>query len=185
MSEELLVVPGDALGVLEEYVPAGGAYVIDGFVRASVLGLARRRADVHEVSVDRIKRVSMPGVGDSVYAIVDGLRESICYLQIYLNESRGHVYAPFFRGILHSFEVSSERLGSLREVFGYGDIVRARVLSSKPPFLLSTRGFDYGVVLAHCPRCMGFLRKKGLGLYCPRCRKNFRKRKVSRLYMLK
>jgi len=180
------VVPGDEVGVIEEFVPAAGTYARDGFVRAKAVGFVRVDALKHEASVAQAREVPLPRLGDVVHAVVTGLRDSVVYLDVFYNETRNAHYAVPFRAILHISEASNERLRSTYEVFGYGDVVRATVISRKPPYMLSTRGPEYGLVLAHCPRCMAPLRKRGLWLYCPSCRKTFKRKKIaSRHYLLR
>ena len=180
-----IVLPGEELGVIEEFIPLRNTYVTNGVIRAKVVGALQADVLRHEVGVDEARRAILPREGDVVYAIVSGFRDVVCYLDIYYNESRNLVYAPPYRGVLHVSEISSSRVRSVIEVFGYGDVVRARVISGKPPFLLSTKGFEFGVVYAKCPRCMNILRKRGLWLYCSNCRRVYRRRKISRLYMVK
>jgi len=183
--EERFVVPGDEVGVIEEFVPATGTYVRDGFVRAKTVGALKVDALKHEISIAQAREVPLPRFGDVVYAVVTGLRDSVVYLDVFYNETRNATYAVPFRAILHISEASNERLRSTYEVFGYGDVVRAVVISRKPPYMLSTRGTELGIVLARCPRCMTPLRKRGLWLYCPTCRKTHKRRKVaSRHYLL-
>ena len=185
MVEERFVVPGDEVGVIEEFVPATGTYVRDGFVRAKTVGALKVDALKHEISIAQAREVPLPRFGDVVYAVVTGLRDSVVYLDVFYNETRNATYAVPFRAILHISEASNERLRSTYEVFGYGDVVRAVVISRKPPYMLSTRGTELGIVLARCPRCMTPLRKRGLWLYCPTCRKTHKRRKVaSRHYLL-
>jgi exosome complex component CSL4 len=180
------VVPGDEIGVVEEYLPSAGAYVHDGFVRAKAVGFVKADASKHEAAVVQARDVPLPRLGDVVYAVVTGVRDAVVYLDIFYNETRKVSYAVPFRGILHISEASNERLRSTYEVFGYGDIVRANVISRKPPYMLSTKGPEFGLVLVRCPRCMTPLRRRGLWLYCPVCRKTHKRKKIaSRHYLLK
>ena len=180
-----VVVPGEELGVIEEYVPLSNTYVEDGVIRAKVVGELRADALRHEVEVLEARRASLPREGETVYAVVTGMRDVIGYLDIFYNEDTGSEYVPPYRGVIHISEISSSRVRSISEIFGYGDVVRARVISSKPPFLLSTKGFEYGIVFARCPRCTTPLKKRGLWLYCYACKKVYRRRKVSRLYLVR
>lgn len=178
-----LVVPGDELGVIEEYAPACNVYVDElGVLRARVVGRPSLNAKRHEAGVVQVREVLIPRQGDAVQAVVAAMRDAVVHLDIIYNKTRGVHYAVPFRGVLHISEVSDERVESMYSVFGYGDVVMAKVISSKPPYQLSTRGLDFGVVLARCPRCMTPLKKVGLWLRCPNCRKNFRRKKVSRHY---
>jgi len=181
----LFVVPGDALGVIEEYAPSLNTYERDGVVRAKVAGLAELDAVKHEARVIEGRRVPLPRPGDVVHAVVTGLRDAVVYVDVFYNETAKAYYPIPFRGVVHVSEVSSERVGSLYEVFGYGDVVRARVLSRGPPYMLTTKGPEFGLLLTRCPKCMVPLRRGGLWLRCPACGKRYKRRKVSRYYLLR
>lgn len=186
MVEGGFVVPGDEIGVIEEYVPSTGVYVHSGFVRAKSVGIVKTDASKHEAAVIQARDVLLPRFGDVVYAVVTGVRDAVVYLDIFYNETRNASYAVPFRGVLHVSEASNERLRSTYEVFGYGDVVRANVISRKPPYMLSTRGPEFGLVLVRCPRCMTPLRRRGLWLYCPVCKRTHKRKKVaSRYYLLR
>lgn len=186
VAEKAFVVPGDEIGVIEEYVPSANTYVHDGVIRAKAVGTAKVDVARHEAAVMRAREVPVPRLGDIVQAVVTGIRDAVVYLDIFYNETLNVHYPVLFRAILYIAEVSNERLRSVYEIFGYGDVVRARVISRKPPYMLSTRGAEFGLVLARCPRCMAPLRKRGLWLYCPSCRRTYKRRKVaSRHYLLK
>lgn len=185
MIEENFVVPGDMLGVIEEFIPSDNAYVHSGDVRAKIVGRPSVDINKHEAGVTRAKEVPVPREGDVVQAVVTLVRDAVVHVDIFYNETKKTSYAIPFRGVIHISEASNEGLRSFYGVFGYGDVVRAKVLTGKPPYMLSTRGPDYGLIVARCPRCMALLKKKGLWLYCSNCRKTFRKRKVSRLYMMR
>jgi len=182
---EYFAVPGDALGVIEEYVPLRNAYERDGVIRTKVVGWAKADPLKHEVAVVEARPVAVPRGGDVVHAVVALLREAVAYVDIFYNETRNALYPVPFRGVLHVSEVSNERLRGLGEAFGYGDVIRARVLSERPPYHLSTKGGEFGLILARCPRCLSPLRKRGLWLYCQNCRRVYRRRKISRHYALK
>lgn len=185
MSEASFKVPGDELGVIEEFFPARNAYEQDGVVRAKVVGWARLDLLKHEASVSEARKARLPRSGDVVHAVVSGVRDAVANVEIVYNETRGAFYPIPFRGIVHISEASNERLKSLNEVYGYGDVIRAKVLSQKPPYQLSTKGADFGVIMTRCPKCTTPLRKRGLWLYCPICKKTYKKKKISKHYSLK
>ena len=185
MSEESFKVPGDDLGVIEEFVPIRNAYEREGVVRAKVAGWAKLDPVKHEASVAEARRVRLPKSGDVVHAVVSGIRDAIIYVEIVYNETEGAFYPIPFRGVMHISEASNERLRSLNEAFGYGDVIRAKVLSQKPPYQLSTKGAEFGVIMTRCPKCTTPLRKRGLWLYCPVCKRTYKKRKISKFYSLR
>lgn len=184
MVDREFVVPGDELGVLEEYLPTLNSYVHGWVVRAKVVGRVHADTFKHEVQVHRVKDPPVLEENDVVQAMVVGLRDTVAFLDIFYNEGKRRLYVPPYRGALHISEVGL-KLRNIYELLGYGDVVRARVVSGKPPFSLSVRGASYGLIFARCPKCLNPLKKRGLWLYCGNCRKIFKRKKVSREYLVR
>ncbi|MEM1508527.1 MAG: exosome complex RNA-binding protein Csl4 [Thermofilaceae archaeon] len=184
MVNKEFVVPGDELGVLEEYLPTLNSYTHEWIVRAKVAGYVHVNVFKHEVQVRRVKDPSVLEENDVIQAMVVGLRDMVAFLDIFYNESKERLHIPPYRGSLHISEVGL-KIRNIYELLGYGDIVRARVISGKPPFSLSVRGAHYGLIFARCPKCLTSLKKRGLWLYCTNCRKIFKRKKVSKGYVVR
>ncbi|PLJ77751.1 exosome complex RNA-binding protein Csl4 [Infirmifilum sp. NZ] len=187
MSSGDVVVPGDILGVEEEYLAGSGVYLgEDGYLKSKLLGRVHMDQLHHLIEVKPSKESPLPlRTGDVVYATVDLIRDPVAYLKIFYVENRGSEIYPPVSGVLTISNVSTSRVKTLYEVIGYGDVLRARVDEpGGPPYLLSIKGREFGVIIARCPKCLTPLRLRGLHLVCPSCRSRA-KRKVSSKYVLR
>jgi len=183
---EEVSVPGEILGVIEEFVPRENVYVIDGFIKSLVLGIPSYNLKEHIVSVRPLKenKPLVPKFNDIVYSQVVRIKENAAFTSIFEIEGRGCLQVPF-TGILHISQISSTYVKSIYDAVRIGDVIRAKVVSRKgPPFHISTRGKDMGVVYALCPLCVKPLKRRGVHLLCPSC-KRVSKRKLSELYALR
>jgi len=181
-----VLVPGEVIGVIEEFIPRENVYVTDGFIKSLVLGIPLYDIKEHVVSVKPVKgnKPLIPRLNDIVYSQVTRIKESTAFTSIFEIEGKGCLQVPF-TGILHISQISSSYVKSIYDVIRIGDVIRARVVSKRgPPFHISTRGKDMGVVYALCPLCVRPLKRRGVHLLCPSCRR-VSKRKLSELYALK
>lgn len=181
------VYPGDPLCMIEEYAPGDGTYVDEkGVVRAAVVGVVRVDNAARRISVEPASRKPrMPRKGRSVYAYVYGVpREDLALARIFADE-RMIPYNGFFNGVIHISQASDKMLKSIYDAVKPGDVVKATVLSPQPPFMLSLKRPQDGVVLAYCSRCGAPLyRVPGQPqLVCLRCG-NVEQRKTSPNYIL-
>ena len=180
-----LVVPGEEICIVEEFLPVNGAYDDgNGNVRSAYIGAPEYDVNNHLVSVKKlIERPRLPTVDDNVLALVIDVKDNVGTCKIFEIEGYGRLNV-LFTGKLHVTQVSTMYIKSLYDVIRNGDIIRARVLNSNPPYLLSIKGREYGVIRALCSQCLSPLLLKGFTLYCPRCRRE-EKRKVAFKYYIK
>ena len=184
MNKEI-VVPGEKLAVIEEYLPRENVYINIDHILSKIVGVLYRNNDRKEISVYRLKELSLPKVGDVVYGVVTSIRDPIAYIDIFYIENKNKIFLDPFDSFLHANNISSMYVRSLYDAIGYGDIIRAYIIDgATPPYELSTRGREFGVVFARCPLCMRPLKRKGYELFCSKCKKKF-KRKISTYYLLK
>ncbi len=175
MKKERFIVPGERVGVIEEYIPGKGTYVKDGVIRSAITGsvtLVGRIASIYQA----VQGPTLPRVGSTVFGQVVSCSASTCTIKIIIT-GRSRLARPF-TGILHISSVSSKFLHNVAEAFKVGDIVRAKVVSLKNNVIhLSTVGRMLGVILAFCSQCGKPLRR-GKALQCPACG-NVEKRKIA------
>ena len=182
---EVPVIPGEILGVIEEFVPGKNVYVDEqnGTLRSKIRGKAIKNFTLHVVSVVSDKQVPLLKEGDIVYGFIDGVKDVIAFVKIFYIENRKRVLLRPLTGIIHVQNVSSDRVRTIYNAYSYGDIIRFKVAEEGgPPYVLSTIGREFGVILARCPQCMGILKKKGYSLFCPKCKVRVKK-KVSLRYL--
>ncbi len=183
--EGTLVIPGDYLGVIEEYLPGEGVIEENGELYATRAGRVRINEDRMEISVEPVTDTPpLPKVGDVVIGKVIEVKPQAAIIQLSKIEGR-HGYREIATSKLAGIHISQVREGyveDMRKEFKIGDIIRARVITDeKSPIQLTTRSPDLGVVYALCTRCRSPLVRRGSQLICPKCG-NVETRKISNLY---
>jgi len=164
-----LVVPGERLGVIEEFIPDSGTYVKDGVIYSKIVGralldLLNKRVSVYPlVSGELVPKVSSVVVGQIGNAQSDNV-----LVRIFKLENKR--LSGEFSGILHVSDVSDRYIDQMSDVCKPGDIVRAKVISGKNRiFHLSTNDKNLGIVYAFCSRCGNLLEPQRYELHCPKC----------------
>lgn len=172
-----LVLPGERLGVIEEFTPDTGTFVDNGVIYAMVVGralrdLATRRVSVyplaHEIRVPRLESVVVGQVANT-----QSENATVRIFQI-----GDKLLSGVFSGVLHISDVHIRYVDSMFDVCKTGDVIRARVISIKNQiYHLSTKDKDLGVIYAFCSKCGKTLESKRQDMYCPKCG-NIEKRKI-------
>jgi len=190
-SEERLVLPGEALGVIEEYNPGPGTYVDHhGVIRASISGVLRLDRSSRTLLVTPKTRAfaSLPQYGDVVLGVITNIRPDLVVVEIHakvsLSPSGPRILSEFkgrLTGAIPISHVAEERIKDVHDYFRVGDIILARTLNSANPYTLTTKEPPLGVVYAECARCGAPLKPlSNKAMKCPVCG-NVESRKVSAL----
>ena len=175
------VVPGDRLGVIEEFSPGSGTYVESGTIHSKITGctlldLLNKKISVYPL----VHAIGIPRIGSVVTGQILGVKSKTATLRILKLEKRP--LSGSFTGFLHIAEASPGYVETMYEVCKPGDILRAKVISDvNRTFYLSTEERDLGVIYAFCSRCGDMLLLKKGDMKCPRCG-HFEKRKVASDY---
>ncbi|MCD6373492.1 MAG: exosome complex RNA-binding protein Csl4 [Thermococcus sp.] len=180
-----LVLPGDYLGVIEEYFPGDSVKEENGELYAIRAGRVRIDPQRMEISVEPVTDVPpLPQVGDIVIGKIVEVRGQSAIVQLIKIEGRKddrEIATSKLAGI-HVSQVKDGYVENLSKEFKIGDVIRARVIANeKSPIQLSTKGPELGVIYALCSRCRTPLIKRGNQLICPKCG-NVETRKLSTLY---
>ncbi|MDK2783291.1 RNA-binding protein [Thermococcus sp. 101 C5] len=180
-----IVLPGDYLGVIEEFLPGEGIIEEDGELYAARAGRVRINSEKVEISVEPLTDTPpLPQVGDVVIARVIEVKPQAAIVQLLRIEGRKG-YREIATSKLAGIHISQVRDGyveSMSNEFKIGDIVRARVLTNeKSPIQLTTKAPDLGVVYALCSSCRRPLVRRGNVLICPNCGRT-ETRKLSTYY---
>jgi exosome complex component CSL4 len=175
------VVPGDRLGVIEEFTLGPGTYEQNGTIYSLTTGRALMDLLNKQVSVfPKVHVSNVPHVGSAVVGQVSDVQSKQATLRIFQVSDR--LLTGFFSGLLHISDVSQRYVESMYEICKAGDIVRARVISEKNRvFHLTTNDKDLGVVYAFCSRCGQELAQKRFVMRCPDCG-NSERRKTAQDY---
>jgi len=179
-----LVLPGEEIAVIEEFIGKNNTYIAEGRVLSKIIGLVDYDLEDRIAIVNPLKRLSLPQKDDIVYAIVTRVKDIAASLEIFYIENYNRYFYPSLSATLHVMNVSTSYVKVLYDVLGYGDIVRAKILVGKtPPYVLSLKGREFGVIYSNCPYCMTPLKKRSFTLFCPRCKRTT-KRKISMTHYL-
>lgn len=164
-----LVVPGERLGVIEEYVPDAGTFVKDGVIYSKVVGRSMLDLATRRVSVcPEGRSLLVPQVGSTVIGQVTGAQPENANVRIL--EVDGKQLSGVFIGVLHISDVHLRYVDSMSEVCKAGDIIRAKVISDKnQAYHLSTKDKDLGVIYGFCSNCGTTLESRRQGMSCPKC----------------
>ncbi len=173
-----LVLPGERLGVIEEFIPDSGTYVKDGVIYSKIVGrslmdLLNKRVSVYPV----VEGVQVPKVGTVITGQIGNAQSDNVLVRIFRIGDRN--LSGNFGGILHVSDVSDRYVTAMSDVVKPGDIVRAKVISSKNQiFHLSTNDKNLGITYAFCSRDGTLLEQQHYDLKCPKCG-NIERRKVA------
>jgi exosome complex component CSL4 len=176
-----LVVPGDKIGVIEEYVPSEGTYEESGTIFSSRIGVILIDKAEKKVKVfRRLNKPIPPNNGDIVIGKIVSVHKQVA--EVSIARIRSQNLTSSASGLIHISQVSDEYTDSLDSVFRPGDVVRARIVNaSHLPYQLSTAGSTLGVLYTLCSRCGNPLVLTGSRLSCPACY-NVEGRKLSLNY---
>ncbi len=173
-----LVVPGERLGVIEEFIPDSGTYVKDGVIYSKIVGrelldLLNKRVSVYPLTEGAV----VPKVGTVIIGQIGNAQSDNVLVKIYKIGKKK--LSGEFGGILHISDVSDRYVDSMNDVCKPGDIVRAKVISEKNRvFHLSTNDKNLGMLYAFCSRCGTLLEPQRFELRCPKCG-NIERRKMA------
>jgi exosome complex component CSL4 len=163
-----LVLPGERLGVIEEFIPDAGTYVKDGIIFSKVVGrslmdLQTRRVSVYPV----VSGVVVPKIGTIVIGQIGNAQSDNVLVKIFRIGKKK--LSGNFGGILHVSDVSDRYVDQISDVCKPGDIIRGKVISDKNQiFHLTMNDKGLGVLYGFCSRCGILLEQNGYDLKCPK-----------------
>ncbi len=163
------VYPGEQLGVIEEFLAGAGTYIENGAIYSSGTGRLSLDLSRKEISVRTQTHLPrMPKVGSVVIGPVVSASEKTATIRIeQLDDKKLDI--PF-SGIMHVSDVSRTYVKNLTDALKVGDVVRAKVISTKNrEFHLAIREDMLGVVKAICVICGQTPTQQRNGLRCPNC----------------
>ena len=174
-----LVLPGERLGVIEEFIPDAGTYVKDGVIYSKIVGRAlmdmlNRRVSVYPV----LDGAVVPKVGTIVIGQVGNAQSDNVLVRI-LQVGKKKKNTGVFSGILHVSDVSDRYIDSISDACKPGDIIRAKVISEKNQiYHLNTADKNLGVLYGFCSICGNLLEQRRQDMHCPKCG-NIERRKTA------
>jgi exosome complex component CSL4 len=174
------VLPGDKLGVIEQYLPGVGTYEKEGTIYAHFTGNARMDLKNKRVTVVPTTRVALlPKEGTTVIASVNHATDKMATLDIWKINERT-LQKPF-TAMLHISSSSPRYERNMADVCKAGDIIRARVIEINRIPQVTTAGRGLGVIKAFCSKCGAVLEFKNRRLQCASCG-NLERRRLAEDY---
>ena len=164
-----LVLPGERLGVIEEFIPDSGTYSKDGVIYSKTIGrtltdMLNRRVSVYPLVTEAV----VPKVGTKVVGQVGNAQSDNVLVRIFRIGPKK--LSGVFTGILHVSDANDRYTDSINDVCRPGDIIRAKVISEKNQiFHLSTAERELGVLYGFCSLCGGMLEPKRNEMLCIKC----------------
>jgi len=164
-----LVVPGERLGVIEEFIPDVGTYVKNGTIYSRVIGrtlvdLVHKRVSIHQLA----HGANVPKVGSTVLGQVSRAQSETAGVRIFEVDNKR--VSGIFSGTLHVSDVRLRFVDSMFDICKPGDIIKAKVISEKNrTYHLSTKDRNLGVVYANCSRCGAVLEPRQQTMHCRKC----------------
>lgn len=181
VKKELLILPGDEIGVIEEFSSGDGAFEDNGVIRSHALGDIRLdlQKKVAEVS-PRTRRPPFPREGSEVLAEVGEVKRPMATLDMFRIDNQ--LTGALFTGVLHFSSMNREYARHMSLAVREGDVVKAKVINTKNWVTqVSINEPKYGVVYALCSKCGELLELRRTRLVCPSCGR-VERRKVSESY---
>lgn len=176
------VLPGERLGVIEEYIPGKGTFQDeDDVIYASITGIVRINMKERKIHIESSTREPVyPQRNDIVLGEVQHVSKKSAIINIF---QIGDASCPItFSGFLFIKNAAGGYIDQMRDLFAPGDLVIARVQQQTDGIArLSTIGTRFGVFQASCTRCGEALHVRGRQLECFDCG-NLERRKIARKY---
>lgn len=179
------VLPGDVLGVTEEFVPSEWTYEEEGKIKSLIVGNVSIDQKNKKISI--IPKIGTPPsleVGKVVLGEISEVRGQRVSVKIDKIKDDSRDLVTSFMGGIHISQAQKGYLSKLTEAFRIGDLVEARVTKvlGLDNVDLTTTGDELGVLKAMCTRCRHFMVKTDQNeVYCENCEKKER-RKLSSHY---
>lgn len=173
------VFPGEEIAEEEEYVAAEGTYVKDGKIYASAFG------ELQLNDADLIASVKTPNPvvnlknGDIVYARIDDVRKTMASATALFMEGSERCISSSTVGTIHVSKITPDYCADVSQCLRKMDLVRSKVIGTKPSLQLTTKDPHLGVIRALCPECKKEMKVKNGGLVCPKCRRQPAPRKLA------
>ena len=167
------VLPGDALGVTEEFVPSEWTYEDDGSIRSLIAGTVSLDNKNKKISI--VPKTSSPSIlksGVVVFGQVSDVRgqRALIKLDSIKDNNRGLVTS--FSGGIHISQAQKGYVAKLTYEFRIGDLIEARVtkIIGVDNVDLTTAEDELGVLKAMCTKCRHYMKQVSKNeVKCPNC----------------
>ncbi|WP_409200175.1 exosome complex RNA-binding protein Csl4 [Methanobrevibacter sp. DSM 116169] len=178
------VMPGDFLGIIEQFLPGDGTYDDEGNIKSNIIG----NVSIENKKISVIAKTDEPSIlkiNDKIYAQVSDLRGQRALININNIKDIDRQLALPYLGAIHISQVKKGYLEKLTDAFRIGDIIEAEVVKITGDSVdLNTFDGECGVVKAMCTRCRSYMKTtpQENELECENCGKKER-REISNNYV--
>lgn len=180
--------PGENLGIVEQFLPGKGTYSEDGHIKSSILGTVDINPKMKLISIKpKSGEPALLEIGDRIYGQITDVKSQRVNVDIDQKINTSRQLALPYMGSIHISKSREGYLDKLTDAFRIGDIVKAEIIKITGDNVdLSTVPDDCGVVKAMCTRCRGYMKTTGKEneLQCKSCNKK-ESREVSKEYVNK
>lgn len=167
------VLPGDSLGVTEEFVPSDWTYEDEGRIRSLVAGTVSLDNKNKKISI--VPKTSSPSIlktGVVVFGQVSDVRgqRALIKLDSIKDNDRGLVTS--FSGGIHISQAQKGYVAKLTDEFRIGDLIEAKVtkIIGVDNVDLTTAEDELGVLKAMCTKCRHYMKQVEKNeVKCPNC----------------
>ncbi|MHA1917844.1 MAG: exosome complex RNA-binding protein Csl4 [Candidatus Ranarchaeia archaeon] len=167
------VLPGDKLGVIEEYIPGSGTFEKEGTIYANTSGTVKMDMKKREIEVKIENQADIQiRNNDIILGKIVSVKAKMAYVDIYQNQDRD--FQIPFAGAIQIQNIVKQYVNSIDDEIVEDDWIRAKVIDEKAiPIQLTLSEFDLGVVHSLCRFCGFPLKKQGNYMKCTndKCRK--------------
>jgi exosome complex component CSL4 len=174
-------IPGQKIGVIEEFLPENGTYEKEGTIYATRTGYALLNSIEKTVKIEpKTKNPLVPQEGNEIIGIVIVAQGRMAIVDISIIE--GKILSLPFNAMLGIANTSPRYERVMEDVCKRGDLIKAKIINikSKIPQLTTTEK-HLGVVKAFCSKCGEPLDFSNSFLHCNSCG-NKESRKIAQDY---
>ena len=101
LKEDEIVMPGDKLGIIEQYLPGEGTYDDNGEIKSSVLGNVKINQKMKVISVVSDAKPALLKIGDVVYGQITDIKPQRANVKIECMKDNGRPLALPYMGAIH------------------------------------------------------------------------------------
>jgi len=156
------VLPGDALGVTEEYDPADWTFDDEGKIRSLVAGTVS--LDNRNKKISIIPKTNYPSIlknGVVVFGQISEVRGQRALMKIEGVKDTKRSLVTNFSGGIHISQADKGYVAKLTDEFHIGDLVEAKVtkIIGLDNVDLTTAEKELGVIKAMCTNCRAYMKQ--------------------------
>ena len=113
--EEQIAMPGDKLGIIEQYLPGEGTYDDNGEIKSAVLGNVKINQKKKVISVVSDAKPALLKVGDTVYGQITDIKPQRANVKIECMKDNARPLALPYMGAIHISQAKKDYLENICE----------------------------------------------------------------------